>query len=50
LRVAEVIGAQPVITTASDVWNKPAMDLVARNAGLEVENPEMLARLTRAFP
>lgn len=49
LRVAEVIGAQPVITTASDVWNKPAMDLVARNAGLEVENPEMLARLTRAF-
>ncbi|HOV85835.1 MAG TPA: cobalt-precorrin 5A hydrolase [Syntrophobacteraceae bacterium] len=49
LKVARLLGAQPVITTASDVWKKPAMDLVAQEAGLEVENPEMLARLTRAF-
>lgn len=49
--VARLTGGQAVITTASDVRNKPALDLIARREGLEVENVEMLTRLARvAFP
>ncbi len=34
LRVADLLGAQPVITTASDVLGLPAVDLLAREKGL----------------
>jgi cobalt-precorrin 5A hydrolase len=46
--VAEVTGGQAVITTASDVQNKPALDLIAQEAGLEIENLPAMARFTRA--
>lgn len=47
--VARLIGGQAVITTASDVSGKPALDLMAREAGLEVENSPMVSRLARAL-
>jgi cobalt-precorrin 5A hydrolase len=49
LEVARLTGGQAVITTASDVREKPALDLIARQAGLEIENIEMLSRLARAI-
>ncbi len=47
--VARLTGGSPVVTTASDVREKPALDLAARDAGLEAENPKMFARLARAI-
>jgi cobalt-precorrin 5A hydrolase len=46
--IARITGGQAVITTASDVAGRPAIDLIAERAGLVVENPEMLARVARA--
>lgn len=46
--VAGVTGGQAVITTASDVQNRPALDLIAQEAGLEIENLPAMARFTRA--
>jgi len=50
LEIAAITGGQSVITTASDVRNRPALDLIAREAALEIDDPAMVARLTRAFP
>jgi cobalt-precorrin 5A hydrolase len=47
--VARLTGGQPVITTASDVQGKPALDVIARKAGLEIENSDRVARLMRAI-
>jgi cobalt-precorrin 5A hydrolase len=48
-RVAGVLGACPVITTSSEVRGKPALDLTAREAGLDIENLPLLSRVARAF-
>ncbi|MCK8603217.1 cobalt-precorrin 5A hydrolase [Desulfoferrobacter suflitae] len=48
-RIARMTGGQAVITTASDVRGKPAIDLIARDANLAIENSAMVARLARAF-
>ncbi|MDY0041281.1 MAG: cobalamin biosynthesis protein, partial [Desulforhabdus sp.] len=48
-RVAQMVEGQAIITTASDVHHKPALDLIAKEARLEIENPGMVARLTRSF-
>jgi len=48
-KIAQITGGQAVITTASDVRGKPAIDLIARDAGLDVENPKMIARVSLAF-
>jgi cobalt-precorrin 5A hydrolase len=48
-KVAELVGGHAVITTASDVQEKPAVDLIAREAGLEIENMELTALLTRCL-
>ncbi|SMC16441.1 cobalt-precorrin 5A acetaldehyde-lyase [Desulfacinum hydrothermale DSM 13146] len=47
-RIAQVLGGQAVITTATDVEGKTAVDLMAREAGLEIEALEHLPRVTRA--
>ncbi|SHF75465.1 cobalt-precorrin 5A acetaldehyde-lyase [Desulfacinum infernum DSM 9756] len=47
-RIALELGGQAVITTATDVTGKAAVDLTAREAGLEIEGMEHLPRLTRA--
>ena len=47
-RIARELGGQAVITTATDVTGKAAVDLTAREAGLEIEGMEHLPRVTRA--
>lgn len=47
--VAKITGGRAVVTTASDVSGKPAIDLLAKEAGLDVENPKSLARTARAI-
>ena len=47
--IARIIGGQPVITTASDVQHRPAIDLLAQDLGLEIENLPMLATVTRSL-
>ena len=49
LRVAEGIGARPVITTATDVNHAPAIDLIAKSAGLAIENPGAIKHVNRSF-
>jgi cobalt-precorrin 5A hydrolase / precorrin-3B C17-methyltransferase len=47
-RVSEVLGCRPVITTASDQANLPALDSFGADLGFTVQNPELLARLGAA--
>ncbi len=48
MQVASITGGQAVITTASDLQAKPAMDLLAKKAGLVVENRSILSRVGAA--
>ena len=45
--IARITKGQAVITTASDVQNRPAIDLIAQELGLEIENHEMLSSVAR---
>ncbi|MFP4477488.1 MAG: cobalt-precorrin 5A hydrolase [Desulfatibacillaceae bacterium] len=38
-RVAKILGATPVVTTATDAHGVPAVDAIAANLGLDMENP-----------
>lgn len=46
--IAEIIGARPVITTATDVNQLPAIDTIARDLDLRVENPEAIKTVNMA--
>jgi len=43
-RVAELIGARPVISTASDLWGRTALDLWARDLALVAASRKALTR------
>lgn len=45
--IAEITNGQAVLTTASDVQKRPAIDLIAQQLGLNIENPVMLAPVAR---
>lgn len=47
--VAEVLGGQAVITTGSDVARKPAVDVMAMETGLVMEDMTWAARVTSAI-
>ena len=47
-RVGEVLGCRPVITTASDQANLPALDSFGADLGFTVQNPELLAKVGAA--
>jgi len=47
--IAEIIGAQPVITTATDLNNVPAIDVLAMEGDLLIENPEAIKTVNMAF-
>ena len=47
--VASITGGQAVITTASDLQDKPAVDLAAKSAGLRIENSGILSRIQAAI-
>jgi cobalt-precorrin 5A hydrolase len=47
-QVAAIIGAVPVITTASDVLGLPAVDLIGQSRGWAIENREHLTEVAAA--
>jgi cobalt-precorrin 5A hydrolase len=48
-KAASITGGRAVITTASDLQDKPAVDLAAKRAGLRIENRRMLGRIEAAI-
>jgi cobalt-precorrin 5A hydrolase len=48
-RVARILGATAVITTATDVNGKPAVDLLALEKGLKIENPQAIKVVNMAL-
>ncbi len=44
--IAEITGAEPVITTATDIHNKFAIDMFAKRNGLIIVNKEGIARVS----
>ncbi len=46
LRVAEILGATPVITTATDLESLPAVDALALERGLAIANPGAIKRIS----
>lgn len=48
-KIAHLIKAKPVITTATDVNMKPAIDVIAKEKGLFIENPEALKTINMAL-
>ena len=49
LKIADITGADPVITTATDINKIPAIDLLARQKGLVIENPEAIKNVSMAL-
>lgn len=48
-QIAESVGAVPVITTATDVNSVPAIDMIAKEKGLMIENPEAIRYINMAL-
>ncbi len=48
-KIAELMGADPVITTATDINELPAIDVIAKQQGLIIENPGMIKNINMAF-
>src|SRR5262249_33453879 len=46
--VADAIGAAPIITTASEALGLPALDLIGRDWGWKIEQPENLTKVAAA--
>jgi cobalt-precorrin 5A hydrolase len=49
LKVAELIGARPVITTATDVNRRPAIDVLAKEKELNIDNPSAIKTVNMAL-
>ncbi len=49
IKVAGLIGAEPVITTATDVNQMSAIDVLAKQHNLFIENPEAIKNINMAF-
>lgn len=48
-RTARILGGVAVITTATDVNNKPSVDLLAVQKGLKIENPQAVKAVNMAL-
>ena len=48
-KVANIIGADPVITTATDVNRVPAIDVLAKEMDLRIENPRAIKTVNMAL-
>lgn len=48
-RIAQIIGANPVITTATDVNQMPAIDVLAKEKNLFIENPQAIKSVNMAL-
>ncbi|KJR43844.1 cobalamin (vitamin B12) biosynthesis CbiG protein [Candidatus Magnetoovum chiemensis] len=49
LKISEITGASPVITTATDIHNLPSIDMIAKKNNLFIENPNMIKKVNMAF-
>ena len=49
VKLSEILGATPVITTATDVNQVPAIDVIARDQGLYIENKQAIKHVNMAF-
>jgi cobalt-precorrin 5A hydrolase len=49
LKIAELTGAEPVITTATDVNGKLGLDTLARKYFMEVDNPSSILQINKAL-
>ncbi|MCP3926873.1 MAG: cobalt-precorrin 5A hydrolase [Desulfobacterales bacterium] len=45
IKISEILGANPVITTATDVNNLPAIDVIAVENDISIENPENIKKI-----
>lgn len=48
-KIAAIVSGTPVITTATDTNNLPAIDLIAQNKKLFIETPENIKHISMAF-
>ena len=48
-QVAQILNGQAVITTATDLSQVPAIDLVAKDRGLKIENPDAIKAVSMAI-
>ncbi len=48
-RVSSILGARPVVTTATDVGRLPAIDLIAKQKNLFIETPANIKQVGMAF-
>lgn len=48
-QVAGILGGDPVITTATDVNDLPAIDILAQKAGLSIENADAIKHVNAAI-
>ena len=48
-KIARIIKTNPVITTATDINEVPAIDVLARENGLFIENPAAIKNVNMAF-
>ena len=48
-RIGDGMGARPVITTATDLQKVPAIDLIAQERGLFIENPGSIRHVSMAL-
>lgn len=49
VKAAKAVEADPVITTATDLNHLPAIDVIAKEAGLVIENPPAVKQVSMAF-
>jgi cobalamin biosynthesis protein CbiG len=49
IELAQRLGGTAVVTTASDLQNLPALDLIAQCQNMRIENPEFLPRVAAAL-
>ncbi len=49
VKLSAILGARPVITTATDVNQVPAIDVIARDQGLYIENKGAIKHVSMAF-
>lgn len=49
LKVADILGSRPIITTATDVRQLPAIDLMAKEKHLHIENPSAIKSVNMAI-
>ena len=48
-KIAAIIKAEPVITTATDTNNLPSIDMIAKQNGIMIETPQNIKHINMAF-